>query len=262
MRYENNASYWDRRWSEADPDAGFFRDLSIYPVKYSEMVVKKRNSLIAELGCGLGRILNHYNGQGYNIIGIERSDVAVKKIKENNKAIKVLVSDVRYLPFKDESLEAILAFGLYHNIEYGFMDALRESIRCLKAGGNFCISIRPDNLEMRLNEYYWLFKRHREKNSGKHFHKWLIKEGEFKAMLKEVGCEVEQIFRARNVSILWRVPFLKYRDKKEESPQSSESKLRSGGYRLNSVGKVMDYLLTKLFPSSFCNVLVFIGRKI
>ena len=41
------------------------------------------------------------------------------------------------------------------------------------------------------------------------FHKMLVTEKEFKEILETNGCKVEKIFRARNVSILWRVPFLK-----------------------------------------------------
>lgn len=53
---------------------------------------------------------------------------------------------------------------------------------------------------------------------------------------------------------LWRVPFLR-------RPQAQESDYRSGGYRLNALGRGIDRILTTLFPGSFCNILVYSGIK-
>ncbi|MBW8039149.1 MAG: class I SAM-dependent methyltransferase [Planctomycetes bacterium] len=260
MRYEDNLKYWDRRWSEAECDADSFENLDIYPIKYAEMVVGNNNGRVAEFGCGLGRVVKHYHARGVEITGIERSEIAVQKIKEESSDLKVLVGDVSKLSFPDGYFDTILAFGLYHNIEDGMVDAIKETLRCLKGSGGFCVSIRPDNLEMRLNEWYWNFKARKKygKSRPGYFHKWAVKEDEFRAILKDLGCKIEKVFYARNVSILWRVPFLrKYRNLKNVS----EKELRSCGYQLNTVGELLDRLL-RLAPRSFSNVMVFIGKKL
>lgn len=260
MRYEDNLKYWDRRWSEVQSDADCFVNLDIYPVKYAEMVMKDNKGRVADFGCGPGRIVKHYHAKGVDITGIERSEIAVQKIKEENGDLKVVVGDVSRLSFPDGYFSAIFAFGLYHNIEDGMVDAIKESLRCLKVDGRFCISMRPDNFEMRLNEWYWNFKARRKngKEQPGYFHKWAVKEDEFRAILEDLGCKIEEVFYARNVSILWRVPFLR---KHGNLNNVSEKELRSRGYQLNIVGALLDRLL-RLAPKSFSNVMVFIGKKL
>jgi len=142
-RSQDNKSYWDKRWLEIEIDADNFQDLSIYPIRYAEMVMQNReNTSTLELGCGLGRILKHYHYQGYDITGIERSQIAVEKVKTEDRTLKITVSDAKRLPFGDHTFNTLLAFGFYHNIETDMIAALKESVRCLKPGGTFCISVR------------------------------------------------------------------------------------------------------------------------
>jgi SAM-dependent methyltransferase len=256
FRYEDNSLYWDRRWSESGIDEDRFNDLTIYPIKYAEMVVQKDSERIVELGCGLGRVLKHYHYQNKNIVGVEYSRIALQKLKKENKDLKLVVADVRHLPFKDGVFDTVLAFGLFHNIEHGMLDSVEASLKCLKLGGGFSISMRPDNIEMRFNEFYWRSKQKTDADQQKHFHKWLVGEGEFKNILQNFGMYIGQVFRARNVSLLWRIPLLRASTRKK-----TESDLRSSGYQLNLLGKWIDKFLVCFFSASFCNVLVFSGKK-
>ena len=259
LRFEDNETYWDKRWEAAHDDQDHFDDLDVYPIKYAEMVMKEDpRAKTIELGCGLGRVLKHYFYKGHDITGIERSKIAVRNIQRKDNQLKVLQGDVSKLPFHDEAFDNLLAFGLYHNIEKGMVTALKESFRCLKKGGKYCISMRPDNLEMRLNEVYWRWKKRKAVKRKLRFHKWLVKEKEFKKTLRELGCPADQVYFARNVSLLWRIPWLRLRFRHE----LQESELRAKGSPLNVVGKFLDQMIQKMFPSAFCNVLVFVGRKI
>jgi SAM-dependent methyltransferase len=256
MRFETNDDYWNRRWSGVSSDAVSFSNLDIYPIRYSEMVVSLCPGPILELGCGLGRLVKHYHRQGKTIAGVERSQIAVEKIAKDNPELHICVGDAKALPFRDSQFSVILAFGLFHNIEKRMVEAVHEAMRCLRSGGSFCISMRPDNIEMRLNNWYWRMQ-HRGKGKER-FHKWLVNEGEFSEILKDCGCRLDKVYKARNVSFLWRIPLL--RDRKEVS--DNESLNRSRGYELNMIGQMLDGLLHRMFPASFCNVLVFIGKKI
>lgn len=255
-RFEDNRAYWDRRWAEAGRDADAFSRLDIYPIKYAEMVMVDRSARAVELGAGLGRVLKHYQRAGFKISGIERSQVAVGRLQREDPALDIRVGDVCDLSLGDGEIDVVLAFGLYHNIEdrAAFDRALRETARCLREGGRFCVSMRPNNVEMRLNEVYWRRRNRSRRGNGPRFHKWLVGEREFRAMLGRHGLQVERIERARNVSILYRVPFLR-------AGARDETERRSAGYRLNTAGRALDGALVRLLPAQFCNVLVFIGRK-
>lgn len=255
LRYENNEAYWNRRWAEAEHDQDRFTDVTIYPIRYAEMVMTDRSLRSLELGAGLGRLLKQYHFSGHHICGLERSAVAVERLKAEHPALDIREGDVRQLPYADAEFDVILAFGLYHNLENGLEEALAETARCLKPGGRFCISMRPDNIEMSWNERYWLWRNRHRRGQPRVFHKWLVSAAEFTRLIAPFGLRVEQVHYARNVSLLYRVPFLRAR-------AADESERRAAGYRLNAVGRTLDRVLTRYFVTHFSNVVVFIGQKV
>ena len=257
-RFEDNQDYWDRRWAETRSDPDRFETLDIYPIKYAEMVMGDPNLHSVELGAGLGRVLKHYYFQGYkNIIGVERSPVAVEQQKQAHPDLDIREGDVLDLCFEDGAFDILMAFGLYHNIpgETSLNKALAETARCLRINGRFCISMRPNNFEMNANEYYWRWKRGKEAKGDPQFHKWLVGKKDFVALLSKHGLHTQEVFYARNFPILYRFPFLR-------AKSHNETERRGQGYRLNLVGRFFDRILTGLFPSQFCNVLVVIGTRV
>jgi len=265
MRVEPNEAYWDRRWQEAGRDADRFEDLSVYPIRYAERAVRQAMAVrepaeplrILELGAGLGRVLKHYHSQGFSISAIEKSDVAVAQLRSESAGLDVRHGDVRCLPFTGASFDVALAFGVFHNLEGGICEALAETARCLKPGGVFCISMRPDNLEMRLNEWYW--RRNMRNGDGGnghrlHFHKWLVTTAEFKELMARHGLFTREVHAATNVSMLYRMPALRAR-------QQTETERRANGYRLNVAGRALNGVLKRLMPGQWANVLVFIGDR-
>lgn len=250
-RYEDNKDYWDRRWAEAGADSQQFDNLDIYPIKYAEKVMEKGKSAI-EVGCGPGRVLKHYANLGYDICGVERSEVAVSNVKAESNNYDIRVGDVLDLPYADASFDILMAFGLFHNLENGLEQALRETRRIMRDGGKFCISMRPNNVEMNLNEIYWNFK-YKGPKSGSKFHKILVNEKEFSAILGSCGMKTEKIYRSRNLPFLYRIPLLRMRSE-------TEAERRSKGYRLNAFGRFLDKILVSLFPYHTANVIIFVGR--
>ena len=256
FRFEENKKYWDRRWSEAGQDSERFLNKKIYPIFFSDKVVLKNKGKILEIGCGLGRIVKHYHFMGKNITGIERSRLAVKKLNKLIPELNINYGDAKKLKFSDSTFDVALAFGVYHNFEFDLEKGISEFSRILKVDGSFIISMRPNNFEMWLNEKYWKFK-YRKKLKKKKFHKLVVNEKEFTDLLEKYSLNVQQVYRARNMSILYRIPFLQ----NSKTKNLDESSRRSQGYKLNLVGEFLDKFLTTFFSYSFCNVLVFKGKK-
>lgn len=256
-RYEANTDYWDRRWRQAGEDAPQFEDLTIYPIRYAELVMKTNPGRALEIGCGLGRVIKHYANQGREIVGIERSAVAVERTDQTDPNINIRHGDAFDLPFADGTFDIVLAFGVYHNLENGLRDALAEAARVLRRSGDFVISMRPQNIEMHLNEWYWRCRNRNPGGSELRFHKLLVRDKEFSDILGDVGLKVETVHRAHNMSLLYRLPFLR-----AANPSTEESVRRSRGYRLNGPGRIINSTLRTLFPYQFSNVLVFQGKRL
>lgn len=185
-----------------------------------------------ELGTGLGRLLKHYHGAGFDIVVMERSEVAVEQLKSEGLGIDIRAGDVRDMPFADAEFDVVLAFGLYHNFEDCVDRALEETARILRDGGRFCVSIRPDNFEMRFNEWYWRWRERNRRGSPLRFHRWLAGESDFRGMLAMQGLVADRMYRARIVSLLYRVPFPRAKSR-------TEAERRPQGYRLNNLGRTV-----------------------
>ena len=257
-RNEDNESYWDRRWLQARYDAPSFVDLNIYPIRYAERVISRRNGKILEIGCGLGRIVKHYHSLGREIVGIERSSVAVAQMQHEAPDLQIHEGDALGLNFQDNEFDVVLAFGVYHNIENGLEKGIREMARVLKSGGEFVVSMRPDNIEMNLNEIYWKWKNRHQRKNKKQFHKWLVEDEEFRNLLSNHRLQTKHVFHAKNLSLLFRMPL--FQDKAAKNAE--ETMRRAAGYKLKSLGRKVDDFLQKQFPRQFSNVVVFEGVKL
>jgi 2-polyprenyl-3-methyl-5-hydroxy-6-metoxy-1,4-benzoquinol methylase len=89
----NNKDYWNNRWEDIPTDEPM-TNTNAYPLKYSEMLIKNSDGQILEAGCGNGRILRYYHGQGYNIIGLDFIEVAIDKLNKTDPTLRVEVGDI------------------------------------------------------------------------------------------------------------------------------------------------------------------------
>lgn len=233
---------------------------SAYPLKYAELTVRDKKGRILEAGCGAGRILRFYHERGYQIIGIDFVDVAVRKLKNIDPSLHVEVGDITNLQFADRSFKYVLAFGLYHNLEHGLEKAISETYRVLEKGGLVCASFRADNVQTRLTD--WLAdRRAKHRNSSgttmKYFHKMNLTRAEYEHLFVRAGFSVDSIFPVENMPILYKFAFFRTATHKD----FDENKARAEGYRLSWMGRQLQNFLMRFLPNQFCNIYVAIARK-
>jgi len=256
-RYKENKAYWNKRWSEVSVDKPM-ENQDVYPLKYAELTIRKNDGRILEAGCGNGRILRYYHNMGYDIVGFDFIEVAIDKLKKKDTTLRVEVGDITKLKFENESFKYLLAFGLFHNLEDGLEDAIRETHRVLKNNGKVCASFRADNIQTRLTD--WLTNR-RSKTTGSNqppvFHKMNLTKNEFSSLFNKNGFEIENIYPVENMPILYKFSFFRAQSHKE----FNENIARSEGYRLSRFGQKLQNMLMKYFPNQFCNIYVLIAHK-
>ena len=113
-----------------------------------------KNYIVLDLGCGGGRNIEYFLTKADKVYGLDHSDTSVKMASEiNKKAIdtgrcKILVGDVKSLPFEDQSIDIVTAFEtiyFWDDIEKCF----KEIYRVLKNGGQFLICNEVSSKERR-----------------------------------------------------------------------------------------------------------------
>ncbi|NTW68486.1 MAG: class I SAM-dependent methyltransferase [Chlorobiaceae bacterium] len=258
-RRANNKDYWTKRWDDIPADAPM-ENLGVYPLKYAQMTVKNKEGKILEAGCGAGRVLRYYHDRGYDILGFDFIDVAIKKLKEIDPTLQAEVGDITRLRFADHSFRYILAFGLYHNLEHGLDKAIGETHRVLEKGGLVCASFRADNVQTKLTD--WLTERKAKKNGNENktraFHKMNLTRSEYEQLFIRAGFAIEFIGPVENMPILYK--FAVFRS--SEHKQFNENKARAEGYRLSWFGQLLQNMLMRFFPDQFCNIYVLIAKKL
>jgi len=257
LRSINNKDYWHQRWETIDAD-DVMQNIESYPLKFAIKSTKYNNKdqKILEAGCGAGRILSYLYKKDYNVIGIDFIQNAIVKIKKKYKDIKADVGNILNTNFEKDYFDTILAFGLYHNFKIDDVKkALLETKRILKKNGILCFSFRADNFQN-----YILDKKIKNSNKLENtkFHKLNLKEDELIELLKEFNFKILEKEYVINMPLLFH--FKIFRSKAQK--KFNEHIGRRDGYTLNFFGKILDKLLRLMFIKHYCNIYVFIVKKI
>ena len=254
-RQHNIKDYWTSRWNDIEVDQPMTND-KIYPLKYAKQTIKNDNGKILEAGCGNGRILRYFHEQNREIIGIDFIESSIKKLKKIDPNLKVQVCDITNLNFKDNSFKYILAFGLYHNLEFGLDSSLKETFRVLEPGGSVCASFRADNIQTKIVD--WLTEKKKyKKNETPKFHKINLTAKELRELFEKADFKVDTIKPVENMPLFYK--FSLFRSTKHKV--FDENLARTEGYQLSWFGKKCQSILMKFFPNKFCNIYVLIAHK-
>ncbi len=110
-------------------------------LSYLKKYLRKKQKIL-DLACGYGRFTIPLVKQGYAIQGIDISQNLIAKAKETAKKegldIKFQIGDMRKLPYKDNSFDAIICMWsafIELSKENHQIKALKEMLRVLKKGG-------------------------------------------------------------------------------------------------------------------------------
>jgi len=99
-----------------------------------------RGKKILEIGVGAGIDSAEFLRSGAEVVGVDFSPLAVRSAKlllrEANLDGRMLLTDARYLPFKDSYFDVVYSFGVIHHIP-NVLEVLREVRRVLRPGGLF-----------------------------------------------------------------------------------------------------------------------------
>ena len=141
-----NQQVWNRHYLRS-------RSKLQYPDENVVRFYRKSNlepgSVVLDLGCGSGRHRKFLEGEGYNVIG---QDFAAEDLQGFGSSI---CARVEKMPFRDESFDSILCWGVIHYLAGQLaVLAVNEIKRCLKPGGLLFATLRAredSHLQMVLN---------------------------------------------------------------------------------------------------------------
>ena len=94
------------------------------------------HSLIADLGCGNGKIAPHCREAGHAVIGCDFS-MELLHIARSQLRLEAQAADVMALPYRDETFDAALSIAVLHHVSTAERRRLlvAETLRVLRPGG-------------------------------------------------------------------------------------------------------------------------------
>ena len=160
-----------------------------HPGLYAERVITAQRppGPVLEAGCGAGRVLRYYHDRGIDIVGLDFIASVLAAIGDEDTSIRLAAGDIGLLPFPDQTFSAVLAFGLYHGLEFGLEAAMADTRRIMKTDALLCASMRLDNLQNRVTDRMAACAM--GPGEGR-FHKLNLTSGEFKALVGGSGFEI------------------------------------------------------------------------
>ena len=97
---------------------------------------------ILDAGAGEGYFLSSINAK--QKCGIELSEIRVKTALKLFPDLNITVSDVRKMPFEDDSFDVIICSEVLEHVD-GYANALEEFKRCIKPDGSIILSFPNEN---------------------------------------------------------------------------------------------------------------------
>lgn len=120
-----------------------------------------RGKAVLEIGCGAGAAVRRYAKSGARIHAVDLTEISVKRTHKSlqlfNLKGNVLQSDAASLPFKDNSFDYVLSFGVLHHIP-STEAGIQEVSRVLKPGGKALIALYYRHILLRNMLLFGLFR--------------------------------------------------------------------------------------------------------
>ena len=227
---------WEEEWSDVSVREKV-EAVDLYP-EIQEVIRRylTGGGPVLEAGCGLGGWVNHLAHRGFQVIGLDFLEPVVRKVKDHDGSLTLLVADARALPFRDESFRYALSLGVVEHIEGGPNEAILDLLRVTKTGGLALVSVPHPRaafwigrLRARLMgrpAVRALLGRNAPRRADRFF-QYTFSRREFRAILEGAGCEiVEHIPYGFAPALFYAFPFLRTRGGRRN-------------YRLNWVGRAV-----------------------
>ncbi|MDD5192590.1 MAG: methyltransferase domain-containing protein [Candidatus Nanoarchaeia archaeon] len=152
---------------------------------FLELIDKKPNENVLELGCSSGFLTQHLG----KIIAIDTSEDMLKIAHGKNPLAKCIPADMFEIPFKDESFDKVVTMRVWNHLnKVDLIRAIREAKRVLKKRGYLIFDAEEKNL---LRKIVAFFYQKITKITGFRIYQYSLKE--LKRILYQEGFRIERV---------------------------------------------------------------------
>lgn len=287
--FDNNpqCDLWDKMWTTRTIEQELEACNIESPPRELFLSHLPKEGKIVDAGCGFGKRVIYLKQQGYDIVGIDNSELALAKLKDFDQSLQVELGDILDIHYPDNFFDPYISMGVVEHFEDGPDSALKEAYRVLKPNGLIFVSVPTVNIVRKLirrrvrnaiNMFAGSFtllravcnksKRNllldaigdhlpgkRDRCRYYHFTEYRYQKSELENFLRQSNFEVIKTLphdfygsRDHAIGLVVDFPFLRARN--------------GANFRLNAVGKLISRTLDRISPWIACSSVFCVGRSL
>jgi len=152
---------------------------------FLELLDKKANEKVLELGCSSGFLTKHLG----KVTAIDTSENMLKIAHEKNPLAKCLLGDMFDLKFKKDSFDKVVTMRVWNHLdEKDMRKAMRQVHRILKKGGVLVFDVEDDSF---LRRFVGFFYQRTFRTTGYRIYQYSLRK--IGRILKEEGFKIERV---------------------------------------------------------------------
>jgi SAM-dependent methyltransferase len=203
-RYDSTRQAWEKIWDSASVE----RELALMESNRAKAAIRlwteylPTDGVILEAGSGLSAAVITLRRMGYNVMGLDYAENALRMSRDYDPTLPLLVGDVHALPHPENALSGYLSFGVLEHFEHGMTPALKEAFRVLRPGGVMVLTIPYPNVVYRLIE--WRRRQaHQSVLNDDHFYESRYTRDALCKNVTDVGFELLEVVPGSHAYTLW-----------------------------------------------------------
>lgn len=133
-------NYWKNRWSNVRVPVNNF-------AKYTYSVIKRKKAKkILDLGSGMGQDSVYFASKGFDVTAVDFSESGIKKLKNLNKDVKVVLQDIKKFKLKPNYFDVIYAHLSLHYFDDQITNKIFKRLhKALKRNGLIFVKCKSIN---------------------------------------------------------------------------------------------------------------------
>jgi len=170
-----------------------------YPFVQRFLPQLRPGARILDGGCGVGEWVEYLSNSGFDVVGMDISELMIARLKERLPGCKFIRGDIRHVDFPDASFDAYYSWGTFEHFESGLGECIQEAWRILKPQGLLFISVPYQNWwhlfrdTRSLHKWDKAYDPHEGYDGEWRFYQWRFTKPELHRELEMRGFHVLQI---------------------------------------------------------------------
>lgn len=187
-------------WWKAQADERYWYTHFVHQIVPSHLTAQNANSRlvsllkkhlpkegrILEAGCGTGWLVSALQHQGYDIEGVDYSELLVHAVLQRYPSLPIRVDNVCNLTIPDSYYHGYISLGVIEHRKEGCDPFLQEAYRVVAPGGILCISVPFFSPLRRFKSHFGLYGRSID-SLELEFYQYGFTKAYFKTVLERYG---------------------------------------------------------------------------